>query len=506
MTVSTLTPASTITNSGGAVTGAATVHAALSDSSDSSYVTFDTLSEYIQVALSDLGTSTGDVIKYAQWSIRAAHVTTSQVAECQVYVPSSTEFDSDVFVTNADPTPRASSLISAGHLTDANFDDAQFRVTKTNSGGSMRVYEVALEVTYITRPIADVTAPVSPISNTNAPTVRWTAALDAVGGVQSFYEVKIFTDAQYGAGGFNPDSSTPTETSGIVASSATSWVPGDPLPDDTYRAYVRVAQNHGPNWSAWDYIQFDLTANAPSVPHVGVWADDDDGRILIQVDDTAGGATTHKFEVQRSIDNGTTWETIRTTDSGLLTPSSGVAFAYDTEVGNGVSVRYRARALNIITEFTTYSTWSSATTADSWESTSWWLKSVSYPVLNMPIRVDSQPSINRPARQGIFDVLGRPDPIVVTDVRSTGRGDIRFMLDDAADQADLDALLDLGEPLLIQAPPTDHWIDRFVVFGDHTRARGVDKAKVGWTFDSLPWVEVAEPTDDVVEWPSEAGS
>lgn len=505
MTVSTLTPASTVSSSGIAITGAASAHAALADSSDSSYVTFDA-SDSLELALSDLSLPAGAVITRLAAVIRDARIDPGSNLIFTVLAPSTTEVATETIVIGwislTEHTVCAISVASYGSIADADIDDSRLRIAH-NSSHTIKVAEAALSVTYVAKPVTDVTAPTGTISNTNAPTVQWSNTLDSDGGAQTQYEVKIFSAAQYGAGGFSADSSTPTETSGITASKASSWVPPDPLPDATYRVYVRVGQtvSGATHWSDWDYLGFTITANAPGVPTITRVADDDDGRIGLTVDDSLG-ATTHAFEIQRSIDSGATWQTIRTTNGGLITPTGGIGRAYDSEVGNGVNVIYRARALNIITAFTTYSAWTSSTTATAWQSTSWWLKSPLHPDLDMPIAIDSLPSFTRPARMGVFDILGSSRPFTVTDVRAAPRGEVRFRLDDSADQEALDDLLELGEPLLLQGAPGEHWTDRYIMLGDLTRGRAADKAFVGWSRDTLSWWEVDPPTDDVVEWPA----
>lgn len=68
MTFVTLNPSSTTINSG-SITGAASAHAALNDSSDSSYVTFDP-GEVASFAVDDLTLPSGAVILFASVGMR----------------------------------------------------------------------------------------------------------------------------------------------------------------------------------------------------------------------------------------------------------------------------------------------------------------------------------------------------------------------------------------------------------------------------------------------------
>lgn len=502
MTVATLTPNATVTSSGVTVTGAANEHSALSDSSDASYVAWAGSSPTLELGLSDLSLPGGAVITRVAAVIRdrvaatAAKNLTAQIegfASVDTVSVSWETFATHVMAVNTAP--------SYGAITDADVDAALLLIGST---GPLALAEASVAVTYVAQPVTDATAPSGTINNTNTPSVRWTNTLDSDGGTQAKYEVKIFSAAQYGAGGFDPATSSPTETSGITNSAATTWLASDPFPDATYRAYVRVAQSvlGSDHWSDWDYVEFTVAPTTPGVPTIAAVAEDDEGRIWLTLDDTPGAGTTDAFEVQRSIDAGASWETIRTTDGGRITATSGIGRAYDTEVGNGVTVLYRARALHIDSEFDTYSAWSASTTATAWQSRSWWLKSPSYPDLNIPVEVGGVSALEQDAGQGVFQPLGRRRPIVVSETRSGFRGTVRFVFDDAPARAEFDELLDLAEPLLLQAPPTDSWDDRFVMLGNLNRGRGFDKSWVDWNVDTLPWVEVDAPTGDVVEWPA----
>jgi hypothetical protein len=174
--------------------------------------------------------------------------------------------------------------------------------------------------------------------------------------------------------------------------------------------------------------------------------------------------------------------------------------AYDWEAPNGQTATYRVRAVhNFASGGTSVSAW--VQTSTLWSSTSWWLKHPADPTLNLSVpraRVFSQPGHRRPGRQGRFQPLGRSDVIVVSDKRGPAEGDLVIELD--TEQEAIDALLDSLAPLLIQAPGSDHWPDRWVRISDQERARLVDKLTVEDTHETLPWVEVARPTDNLETW------
>lgn len=93
------------------------------------------------------------------------------------------------------------------------------------------------------RPSISVTAPPAggTVTTTARPTVTWTFTGDGLS--QSHFRVRVFTAAQYGAGGFNPQTSTATYDSGWTASSSLSHtLPVNLTNGTTYRAYVMAAQ------------------------------------------------------------------------------------------------------------------------------------------------------------------------------------------------------------------------------------------------------------------------
>ena len=96
------------------------------------------------------------------------------------------------------------------------------------------------EVTYVEKPVVSGVAPDGTISDTNQPVILWGTTLDADGGPQHAARIKIFTAAQYGAGGFDPALSAPTIDSGDIFGTADSWTVSQILPDGTYRAYVSI--------------------------------------------------------------------------------------------------------------------------------------------------------------------------------------------------------------------------------------------------------------------------
>jgi hypothetical protein len=90
------------------------------------------------------------------------------------------------------------------------------------------------------------------------------------GAAQVFYQVGVFTSAQYGIGGFDPASSPSSWSSGSIRSvvstiTTTSLLPG------AYRAYVRTGKTDGVNsaiWSTWAFSSFTVAPVQPPTPTV----------------------------------------------------------------------------------------------------------------------------------------------------------------------------------------------------------------------------------------------
>ena len=380
---------------------------------------------------------------------------------------------------------------------------ASLRARLLSNVGLPRYYEAYVDTTYVAKPTVTVTAPTGTLTDSNTPTVTWTETLDSDGGAQTKYEVKIFSAAQYGAGGFNPSTSTATYNSGTLSGASLSHDVTTALANATYRAYVRVGQtvNSATHWSDWDYEGFVENVTPPDPPSITLTAQPDDGRIKVDLDDAATSPTTDLFEIQVSRDGGTTWESMRLlTDGDRLTPASGLATVYDYEAANGVATYYRARALHNYSGQYAASSWAPANA--SWSSTDWWIKSPTKPSLNLAVVVYGLGSITKTPRQGVFKIPGRRLPVIAEDVVRDGpTGTITLGLDTVEEREALDELLDSCDTLLLQGRAADYWTDRYVRFGQQDSARMVDKSYVEATFETLPWTEVEAPSGVVEAWP-----
>jgi hypothetical protein len=185
--------------------------------------------------------------------------------------------------------------------------------------------------------------------------------------------------------------------------------------------------------------------------------------------------------------NGIRWTTVRGGTDVPIT-GAGTAALDDYEFSPGVTNYYRVTAgADVFT-----------TTIVPDQSTVW-LKSITRPWLNRSVSVVSHGDITRPARNGVFPVLGRTYPIAVTDVRLARQWDMVVKADQLADADALDLVFASGDPLFVQVPATGVLSTipgGYVVVGDVKRSRYGTVSNRRW-FD-LPLTEVAPPGPDVV--------
>jgi hypothetical protein len=125
-----------------------------------------------------------------------------------------------------------------------------------------------------------------------------------------------------------------------------------------------------------------------------------------------------------------------------------------------------------------------------------WIKNVARPFLNRAVEVVGWSDVTQPARGGVFDVIGRSDPVAVTDKRGSRRYDLTVRQPDPAMAEDFRLCLAAGDPVLVHVPPTCDVPGMYAAIGDvtirRTSARGVMR------FFTLPLIEVAAPNPEVI--------
>lgn len=465
MTTATLRPNATTIAADSLAGGAASAHAATSDDSDATYFV-DT-----STVILGFGTVTlpaGAVTK--QWRLRwrgSANGSLTNV-NCRLRTPDAAvvqSLDKSMQTTTAINWVAPYSPVTA---TQAQIDGLDLRWT---ADASYRVHEGYIDVVYVEKPVTSVTA-VSPDPYTASSEVpiAWSNTLDADGGAQTYYQIRIFDDATYGGGGFDPDTSTPFNDTGVVAGSVTSATTVA-LPNDTYRAYVRVRQtvNGKRHWSAWAFDQFTVTVPDAEVDTVTMAADNANGLIQVTVARDTGTEAWEFVEVQRSIDAGVTWEYVR---GAAYVDSTGNANSFvvdDYEVANAQTAKYRARATRFSSGLKIVGPWVESAGTASWSSDDVWLKDPLDPSRNMVVCLRRSPSSTRQARRGVFSIVGQASPIVVSDVMSSVETDLEVHATTIAETADLVTLATSAAVLLLQTPPTMPDGSRYLSIGSVQR-------------------------------------
>lgn len=198
---------------------------------------------------------------------------------------------------------------------------------------------------------------------------------------------------------------------------------------------------------------------------------------LLYVDDVVFRPLT--ANVERSTDQ-IRWTTVR---GGKSVPVVAGAFKVDDyEFTPGVLNYYRVRA-------ETQTITPALSTA--------WLKSIARPWLNRAVTVTGFSDVERPARAGVFDVVGRTMPVAVSDVRGSRRYTLEVKTETPTQRRDLDLLTASGDPIFVHVPDTCDFPGMYAVIGDVGMRRG-GRVHSDRRYFELPLTEVAAPGPDVV--------
>lgn len=270
-------------------TGAASNIAAITDSSDSSYILRDlnTVTGSYAFELSNYTLAANERIQSVRVNLRiltnnAATATTGKLYVKQGYItdrPSKTTrygtADQFLGIKSVATWVYGARRTKAPDGADWDQDRLNaFAVQVTDYAGSgpdrMRILEAQVEVVVNTKPTITLTAPSTTVTDTSRPAVNWTYT-DTEGDAQTHYRVKVFTQAQYTASDFSPDTSTAAQDTGEVASADAGTAIGDDLTNGaTYRVYAKAGHTLGSTvfWSDWQYVEFSVTYDSQPAPYL----------------------------------------------------------------------------------------------------------------------------------------------------------------------------------------------------------------------------------------------
>lgn len=183
--------------------------------------------------------------------------------------------------------------------------------------------------------------------------------------------------------------------------------------------------------------------------------------------------------VERSTDQ-IKWKTVRG-GSGVLANSSAAWTLDDYEFEPGVANYYRARG---------------ETASLTPTLSRVWLKSIARPFLNREVTVVDYSDVERAARGGVFDIVGRSLPISVSDVRVGRSYTLEVLTTTADEERNLDLFLASGDPVFVHVPGSSMVPGGYYTIGD-TSARRHSRTSLKRVF-ALPLREIAAPGPDVV--------
>lgn len=446
--------------------GAATINAALADDLDATYV--QKAGTGVASVVVGFGTySIGAAERVRQVRLRARVAGATSASKANIYLGttgagvSSTYGAAFSIVRGAQALstvigPWAGTTPDGSPWTQAKIDALriQFEEYKNTTDRSL-LYELFVDVDITTKPTVSVSAPTGTVTTTATPDVAWTYS-DTDGDGQTAYQIKVFTSAQYGAGGFDPTLSTGAFDSGTVATGdTTATLTGFLNATGAHRAYVRVAKtiNGSLFYSDWAYSSFTMSLTAPTTPTLTATWDETQGRTqVVVVGAAASGYDYQVFNIERSDDGGVTWAFIRNGE-GYAVGASYTSTIQDYEAPRGITVQYRARAAAYLGSNVAVSAYSSIDSEYITNDLTWWFKSVSTPALNFGgVKVLEGVGLTVEEDLGVFRTIGRSEPVVVSGTIGGQDGSYTAVANGTAEWAALYALATLQSTMLIQDP------------------------------------------------------
>lgn len=232
------------------------------------------------------------------------------------------------------------------------------------------------------------------------------------------------------------------------------------LENGTYNVYASVGRQRTQYAGEWLYGDWSsaatLTQNVPlpTAPTLSVTADDTNDRASVSVTPVATtGYSDPTFSVERSVDAGTTWEAVRGMTDVAGTFGSATVL-YDYEGDRGVAVKYRARVTATYTGgIVNTGPWTTTTTGVTIAADGWNLKCPEDPALNIiGAEVIGDVGESQFEEMGVFHAVGRTYPTVVAGTLSGFDGAITVLTDGETEYAALKAIRAEQAVLLLQSP------------------------------------------------------
>jgi len=298
--------------------GSATDHAALADSSDSTFITrtSTTIPASYEAEFGTQTLTSSEIVTSVNLRARIS-VGTAGLAQFSLGVITDRNGRTVTYgvpvtkqntlaLTTVDLSLNLPSAPTGAAWTQTLIDNLVVKITDgaTTSGDRSNIYALFIDVVTAAKPTVTVNAPTGTITDTSFPAVTWTYG-NTDGNEQSAYEIKIFDSTTYSGGSFSASTSTPTLGTGIITSNNSGQtLEGDLANSTTYRAYVRVATliNGSNYFSDFAFSQFSLSIDSPASPTISAFYDSTSGAVTV----TVFGRTNALSENQASLETDTT--------------------------------------------------------------------------------------------------------------------------------------------------------------------------------------------------------
>lgn len=473
----------------------ASVQAALSDGSDTTFVRYNDSGDNSYVDAfwpTSISLVAGSVITGVYLSFRAAILTSS----VQLSVRNSLNGVSSTYPAITVSSTSVATYTTAVAATDpsgnpwtvANLNAQNFNsfIQSLSSSYQMYLYDVTLNILY-NAPAASSAVTFggasggATVNNTTRPAVAWTYS-DIDGLSQAWYRYKVFTSAQQSIGGFNPDTSPNTYDSGDVPSSqTTASLPVD-LANGTWYVYVKVAAAYSSmNYGAYANTSIVLNVTRPAAPTSVVPTT---STVLSRIQtvvtgaDASGtvatwlGAGTVWIVVEYSDDGGTTWKTLRGSPVQVTVSTSENATMNDFEFQSGVARTYRARVQTITTAGLIITGPNTTSVTATITITDWWMKVPKNSTLNTQFTDVFTPDsgtiglamkTTKHEAAAWFNPLGRTRRVKITDKIHGEYLNLIMTLTSSALKNAFEAIHESQQVIYLQSPTGDSWYLAFDV-------------------------------------------
>lgn len=211
----------------------------------------------------------------------------------------------------------------------------------------------------------------------------------------------------------------------------------------------------------------------------------------IQLAATLLGASATYAVFDRTTNGGITYTVVR---GGTAVAVSGQNAALnDFEFPAGVATTYRVRSYNVSNVL--QQTFTVGITQDLDDV---WLKVPAAPYMNRKVTVSFAGDISRAARRAIFEIVGRSNPVAVSDIRSSISFEVKLRTFTLEEEETLDYVLQSGEILFFHLPLANKCMrGGYYSAGDAVWGPPSSRSAPTRIF-SIPLVGVAAPGADVI--------